>query len=205
MKFALTGFCVLSFFVVRSQEATDIADVLAKETCDCINKKTNGVFDDMEKVTADLGVCIMESYFNHEEEASKKFGIEEFNEQAGEVIGQQVGVKMLKHCPDVIIKIGGASEEDGAVAEEESNHVEVKGKVLAVEEGEFVAFKIKDASNIVHRIVWLTKFEGGEQYEKNPKALVGKNVTVTAYELEFFNAKTKTYVPVKQIMALTID
>jgi hypothetical protein len=204
MKIAIIAFFLLSVLVVRSQETADVTDIIAKETCDCVNQKTNGVIEVGQKGSEELGICLVSSYFKHEAEASKKFGITEFNEQTGEIIGQQVGVKMLKYCPELIMKIG-AESGDEEPAEEESENIEIKGKIQSVEEGEFIAFKIKDASNTVHRIIWLTKFEGSEQYEKNPKALVGKTVTVTAYELDFFIAKTKTYAPVRQILALTID
>jgi hypothetical protein len=205
MKIALIAFFLLSTLVVNSQETTDVTDVMAKETCDCVSQKTNGVIGDGGKVSEELGICLVNSYFKHEAEASKQFGITEFNEQAGEIIGQKVGVKMLKHCPELIMKIGAASGDEEPAEEEESENIDIKGKIQSVEEGEFIAFKLKDASNTVHRIVWLTKFEGSEQFEKNPKALVGKTVTVTVYELDFFIAKTKTYAPVKQILALTIE
>jgi hypothetical protein len=144
----------------------------------------------------------MNSYFSHEADASKKFGITEFNEESGEIIGQQVGMKMLKHCPELIIKIGAASNDEETAVAEESENIEIKGKIQSVEEGDFVSFKIKDASNNIHRIVWLTKFENSEQYEKNPKILIGKTVTVSVYELDFFIAKTKSYAPVKQILSI---
>jgi hypothetical protein len=99
-----------------------------------------------------------------------------------------------------------AASNDGETADaEESENIEIKGKIQSVEEGDFISFKIKDASNNVHKIVWLTKFENSEQYEKNPKILIGKTVTVSVYELDFFIAKTKSYAPVKQILSLSID
>jgi hypothetical protein len=204
MKLILIAFLLLPGFAVRAQDS-DVTDVMAKETCACVNQKTNGVIDDVEKVTEELGICIMNSYFSHEAEASKKFGITEFNEESGEIIGQQVGMKMLKHCPELIIKIGAASNDGETADAEESENIEIKGKIQSVEEGDFISFKIKDASNNVHKIVWLTKFENSEQYEKNPKILIGKTVTVSVYELDFFIAKTKSYAPVKQILSLSID
>lgn len=196
----LASLCLFSINAF-AQEPTDLTDVMAKETCECIQqKKTENA--DPEKITEALGLCIVNSYFKHEQEAQKQFGITAFDEKAGEIIGEKIGVKMLKYCPDVILSLSGDSEEEEV---EESPNIVLSGKIQSIEEGEFISYKLKDAENKVHKITWLTFFEGSDEYEKNPKALVGKNVTVTVYELDFYFAKSKVYSPVKQILELVIQ
>jgi hypothetical protein len=203
MRITLIGILLVASFAARSQESEDVSDVMAKETCECFQKKTNGKFDDVDKATEELGVCLVNSYFAHEEAASKVFKIDEWNEEAGEIIGQKVGVKMLKYCPDLIVALGAA--DSGEEEEESSDEIVLEGKVQALEEAEFVTIKLKGNDNNLYRLMWITYFDGSEDFESNPKKLIGKNVTVTVVEINCYFAKDKKYSSVKQIVGLKVN
>lgn len=156
---------------------------------------------DNEKIIAEATKCMLEAYAAHEEEVSAQLGITEFNGETGRILGQKIGLKMATYCPDYLMKMGTAAQ--GNPAQEPT--YQLVGKILSVEQGEFISYKLKDNEGKVHKLLWYQHFIGSDEFTDEPKKLVGKEVTVSVKDVECYVPKAKGYFSIKEIVALTLE
>lgn len=157
--------------------------------------------EDPEDFKQQAGLCIINSYLEHQEEAAKEFAIAELNQETGKIIGERIGVTMLNHCPEMLLRMGKSVNKE-LVAKSEFS---LKGKIDSIEQGDFITFKLKDSEGKVHKLLWYQHFIGSDGFTSDPKKLVGKKVLVKVKEVECYAPKAKAYFKLKEIVELVIE
>lgn len=195
----IIGAVVFTMASLSSGYSQDILDVMAREACDCLSKKDFGEIPDKDKITAEVGLCILESYTRHTEDVSKVLSIDELDEEAGRKLGQQIGLKMTKICPDIVIKMGVAGKSSA------NKDITLEGKISSIEDGDFIFYNLKDKDGKVHRLLWYQHFKGSDEFTDEPKKLVGKKVSVKVKEVECYIPKAKGYYTLKEIVEITLN
>lgn len=196
----------LSMAALSSAQSQDILDTMAKEVCSCLEKKDFSKINDRQKMVTDAGLCMIESYMLHEQEAGKELGVKEFNEETGRLLGQKIGLRMANICPDVVIKMGTvANKEMNENTGEAEEELVLEGKISSIEEGDFIFYNLKEKSGKSHRLLWFQNFKGSDEFVKDPKKLVGKNVTLKVKEVECYIPKAKGYYSLKEIVEITLE
>ncbi len=168
----------------------DAIDAMAKETCECINKK----FPDISKSNAgeiedELGSCLLTSYMAHKEELKPEDKTELTNQEGMKNLGEKVAMKMLTHCPAVIIELGKSSNDEEAV---EVANLTLSGQFVESKSNEFVTISLKDASGRTHSLVLLNPFENSSLITDNSLKKNDK-IEVEYYEQEFYDPKAKDF------------
>ena len=121
-------------------------------------------------------------------------------------LGVEIGKELLKQqCPAymtlVQMSANGELKKREAVADVASG--ETVGKVVRVDQKEFVTIVIKDNSGREHSFYWLEHFDGSEKLmATSGKSLVGKEITISWIEKDFFLPKAGNYYKLKQITDL---
>ena len=78
-----------------------VLDIIGIESCDCIRQKNiDFETEEIDTITKNFGLCIIQSYTNNKEEADKHLNIAFTDSNSMKQLGEQVGVKMLSHRPD---------------------------------------------------------------------------------------------------------
>ncbi len=189
-------FFVLSSFSMFSQ---DVKDIIAKETCECSTKFDLSTMssDDLE---LNFGLCMLESYNNHIDEFSESEKLDFENSTQMEKFGEQIALKMLTFCPDVILKLGEGYGDDES---ETSTDLSIEGTFNATSTtGSFFTISIKESNGKLTNLVLLDKFDNSYLIVDK---VIKKNdaVNVTYYEVELFDMKLNRFVTTKIITNIT--
>ncbi len=195
-------FCLIVFFISIAAYSQDPLDKIAKESCSCVeNKKLDFTKDsDIQALQLALGLCIVESFSTHQSKFSKK-ELAEFEGEGGmRKLGEKVAMKMVTHCPDVIMAMGkkylDEKESNGGDEVIEEDIVEadptIEGTITAIEKNQFVTIKVKDKNNRVHNFLLLDYFETASLYTEN-KIKVGDTLTIGYSEIELYDATSNDF------------
>jgi hypothetical protein len=185
-------------FVCPVASSQDLGDVMADEVCECMNRKDLSAIEN-SKLTIEVGLCIVEAYGKHPE-ANAYFGIENFDEEGGRIMGQKLAVKLVNICPQLITRLAELKNNIG----EGSGTYELTGKIEKMEEGDFVSYHVRDKGGKVYKVLWYQNFTGSSEFIQEPKKLVGKKVTVTVKDVECYIPKAKGYYSIKEIQQIKL-
>jgi hypothetical protein len=170
----------------------DALDIIGKETCECLNKK----IPDVTKVPSnelqnELGACMMTSYMAHKSELKPEDQSEFGNSEGMRKLGENVAMKMLVHCPNIIMELGRSSLDEEAKVEEVEN-AKISGQFIESKSNDFISISIKDNVGRTHSLILLTFFENSNLISEN---LLKKNqkIEVEYYEQEFYDPKSKDF------------
>lgn len=189
---------IISFVTTNAQ---DVIDTMAQEVCKCMTDRNVLDINDQQKLITAVGICIAESYTTHQEQVSTELGIDELNDETGHALGNKVGVRMMKYCPDYLMKMGQVASQNTSG---ESTYV-LNGKVDSMEKGDFITYKLKDSEGKIHKLLWYQHFKGSDDLIDDPKKLVGKNVSVTLKDVECYIPKAQAYYSIKEIVELKME
>lgn len=186
----------MSSFSVFSQ---DVKDKIAKETCECVSKldldSTNS--DDLE---LNFGLCMLESYNNHINEFPENEKLDFENTPQMEKFGEQIALKMLTFCPDIILKLG---EGYGNEENEASKDLVIEGVFNGTSTTEsFFTISIKESNGKLTKLILLDNFENSYLIVDK---VIKKNeaVNVSYYEVELFDMNLNRFVTTKIITNIT--
>lgn len=190
--------------LVFSQEKA--IEMISKETCECISKKKeelNKPLDD--KLTAELGICMLASYQNNIEmfNESERLDFSSSAEMKG--FGEKIALKMMVNCPDIILALGRSKLAKDKEENEENRDYEdfeedlmVEGNVKAITSTNYLSLKVTESNGKIHDFVVLTNFENA--YLLTDKVLKNNSsVEVYYYELDVYDLKLNKFIPQKII------
>ncbi|MNX17940.1 hypothetical protein D3C86_478300 [compost metagenome] len=174
----------------------DFINTVAKESCECIHAKKI----DFEKLTAEqlqseFGVCIVKSYSQHKEAYDKIEKLDFSNRSDMKALGEKVAIKMLEHCPEVIIAIGKSSNNefsDDEDTNEDSVDLTLEGQLIEQKNDQFISLIVKDNAGRTHSLLFLSFFENSNLITEN---LLKKNdkISIDYFEQEFYDIKSKDF------------
>jgi hypothetical protein len=217
MKPFFVFFLLFLFNTVFSQ---DYIDLIAKETCECVtNKKLNLKKVEASELQAQLGACMVPSYVKYRDKMPKEDIAEFTDNNAMRKLGEKIGVKMINHCPDLMIKLGQGYlenkknkveiEEDlvEVVSTDKGNNivvsgdVELEGTFLEYKISDFITISLKDNTGRTHHLLLLNHFENADLIS-NSKLQTNQKISVSYSEHEFFDPKLKDYKYFKVLYSL---
>lgn len=179
-------------FIATDAYSQDIIDTFAKESCECINKNV----PDLKalkpgEMKSQFLSCFFKSYGEHSAELKNENKLQVGDEAAMEVFGEQVAMKMLNYCPDVLMKFGeDVTDDDTAATTEKSGAVE--GEVTEIKSEQFVTVAVKDKNARVHQLLLLTYFDTASAFTENQVKKKDK-VSVSYIEQELYDPKLKEF------------
>ncbi len=170
----------------------DALDIIGKETCECLNKK----IPDVTKVPSnvlqnELGACMMTSYMAHKSELKPEDQADFGDSEGMRKLGESVAMKMLVHCPNVIMELGRSTLDEKA-DEIVIDNYKISGQFLEAKTNDFISISIKDNTGRTHSLLLLTFFENSNLITES---LLKKNqqIEVEYYEQEFYDPKSKDF------------
>ncbi|HYG37159.1 MAG TPA: hypothetical protein VD908_01010 [Cytophagales bacterium] len=177
----------------------DITDIMAEESCDCISKQDLNKYTSYKQLEMALGICLIQSFSNHEKQAKKELKLDINNENDAEKIGEMVGVKMAFKCPLVFTKVSELQNP------QEDQFKELSGKIKDIKFNEFAYIILQEEEGRSHEFIWLRYFEGSDDFQNNHEKYVGKNATIMYEEIECYAPKIKEYLNKKEIREIIIE
>jgi hypothetical protein len=183
-----------------TSQTIDVYDLIAKETCSCIESKKIEINaqTNENQLTLALGLCMLEVYEKHKNELPENDRTELGDDEGMEKMGQKIGIKMVNHCPDFLITLGQMEDNETAT---EVKKFTIEGKVTGFETKQFVTIKLKDKNNRLHNLLLLDYFETASLYtEGNIKS--GTELIVGYTEVEMYDPEAKDFKYFKVISSL---
>ena len=182
----------ISIFLIsiisHSQTKEELLDLVANETCECINMDELDNLSNAE-LEMKLGLCMMESYSKRSEKF-KDFGIGNGSVESAEELGELVGMKMAFICP----KVFSSFIENEDLEELEKSHT---GIIKSISGNDFNYVYLEDENNKTHKFLWLRNFEGSSGLMINSK--IKSKVVVYYINIECFIPKMNDYYSLKEI------
>ncbi len=204
LKIAVFAFTFCSLVIFAQDKKQEILDRVAKETCDYLSsEEVKGLKGDA--LAMKMGVKIFALYGKYKKEFNEAGIIFDMNNPAesGEKLGEQIGMNMIKFCPDALIALANddAFMEDETVQKidnpvDESRSFE--GSIKSISGKEILTLSIKDTSGKTQKFVWISNFKGSDRLMDTAKA---KNTKVKVYfeNIEMYSPELQDYVVRKQI------
>ena len=181
--------------------AQDVMDKITIETCECIKAKNL----DLEKVAPSelqmqLGLCMMQSYSNHKEKLPKSKRALLDNDEQMEKFGEEIGMKMITHCPDILMAIG----KNEIQKNEESEVVETQilsstGQLIERKIDGFLTIRIKEESGRINDFILVKNFDNAFLISDDVLK-VNSKVKVDFYYEDIYDSKLNKFVNSKVLL-----
>lgn len=182
--------------VLFAQKKDEVIKKLANLACECTKEKT-------EVSETSLGLCLLESVGKLTDKEKKVIGFTSGKESdAIKKIAEEIGTQMAFVCPEVFTKLQSeeATEEEEY---EEEPALSFSGTFEVMTSNEFNTIVLINDAKERKEFIWLFPFEGDSLLIKN-KISKGDKIEVEYSELEFFDAKSKTYKVYNEISFLKL-
>ncbi|MDZ4666627.1 MAG: hypothetical protein SGJ00_01970 [bacterium] len=189
----MTLLSVCFFTLIQAQE---VLDSIAEHSCECI--KTLDLKNmPKEKLTIELGLCMMKSAQPYEKKLKQDYGIDmkKVDKGDGEKLGRLVGLKMASNCASFADLITRITSDEAAT-------LSIDGTITEFVTDQFLSIVIKDSDGRDQKIIWLEYFKNSEKLLANGK---NKNVSIEYQERELYNPKFKDYIKYKVATGIRYD
>ena len=188
-KIFLIALFILSFNSAKSQE---ILTTVTKEVCSCTEGKKELIKTATpEGLKLQLGLCILTSYTNHKTEIIAQYGEIMSKDGAMEKLGEDIGMKMVEVCPDVLMSIASA----GGFEDSSSEAIETKtieGEITDIKTEQFVTIQVKDKNARIYNFTLLNYFDTASLFTAN-EIKKKDRIAVTYNEIELYDTKEKEF------------
>jgi hypothetical protein len=191
-----TILALLFLFSISQIKAQDVLDSISAHTCDCVTKLDIEKLP-KEKLTIELGLCMMQAAQPFEKELKQKYDVDmkKVNKGEGEKLGRLVGLKMASNCPVFTQLITRITSDDPV-----TNSIE--GTITELVNEQFITIVLKDEDGRDQKIIWLEYFKNSEKLLQKGK---NKNVTIEYEERELFSPKFNDYIKYKVATGIRFD
>jgi hypothetical protein len=205
MKKYTFGLVIIIFCFLNQLNAQTAIEKAAATSCKCIEEK----FDKTKDVAFNeplVNGCIQEAFIGHIDDFTNEYGMEIISDQKKAYeVGEQLGLEIAKNCPaflDFSMQVATANETTALQAPDPDQTGEITGKVIRVENQEFVHLIVQTEDGKENDVIWIRYFQGSDQFKGKTQDLEGKNITVTFNETEVYLAKAQSYFKVKEITGI---
>ncbi len=170
----------------------DVLGVIAKETCECLTVKKNKTPDlSAEDFKTGVGVCMIKSYSDHLSEFKDSEKVN-FNDSEGMTkLGENVAVKMLQFCPNIILELGEDANNEESQAGDKADPT-LSGEVVDIKWEQFVTLQIKDQTGRNYNLLLLDAFDTASLLTNNEVKKKDK-LKVSYSEIELFDSQAKEF------------
>lgn len=174
----------------------DTYDVIAKESCECLHQKNlENASISSEVLQNNVGVCIIKSYTNHINDFKPEEKVN-FDDQDGmRKMGETVAIKMLTHCPDIILELGKSADDDNKTSADSTSVTSflfIEGEIVSLKVEQFVTILVKDKNGRDYNFLLLNYFDTASLYTEN-KIKPKDKIKVGYTEVELYDPKAKEF------------
>jgi hypothetical protein len=170
---------------------------MAREACDEFSK-----VDFSNKSTEDLkmtlGFALLNSAGRHQAEL-KNVGIDAFDKQSMEKLGEQIGARLALECPGFLSAMTQKPERLQEIVSGKEVTGSISGKLLKIVPGDFTYLQVEDTKGKIEKLWWMEYFDGSTKLVTDPQNRLSKAIKVTYVEREMFNSTLSDYVKIKVI------
>lgn len=199
MKKTLTILALCIATITVAQEKKDSKDAvlndITQDVCGCVGEKSSENLTS-EEVEIQLGLCMIKSYGKYKERLDKYMVVSLDDGNSLEMLGQEIGFKMLEICPDTFMTFAKDLIEDEIT--EQSNMTSkgssttVLGELVKITEDQFNTLIFKGENKREYKLLWMEYFEGQELLS-DVKALKKSSIRVSYESKEMYDPKLKDY------------
>lgn len=170
----------------------DVLAVIAKETCQCLEaKKAKEPNLSAADFKTEVGVCMIKSYTDHMSEFKPSEKVDFTDEEGMSKLGENVAIKMLQICPDMILELGRSAIDEGK-EEVQKEDAFLLGEVIDVKWEQFVTLQLKDQTGRNYNFLLLDSFDTAPLLTNNEIKKKDK-LKVSYTEVELFDSKAKEF------------
>ena len=202
---ALTNILALSFllFVCNNTFSQKTLDKVVNETCDCMKKtpvKDNINGDEFQEM---IGTCLTTPLGdNYEKLCKERKIVNDGSTESYQQLDQKIASKLLSDCPKCM-KLSMKVEDnktkqkyvDGTINAEEVWKIGTAiGIVKSINKKDFYLISTTNTAGSKESFIWLRYFTGSSNFENNPTAQVGKNITITYREIKLYSPAENDYI-----------
>jgi hypothetical protein len=212
MKKIMFSFLALVFFATAHAQTDTSLDKTANAVCACLGKANitdNSSQDEIEKAFMN---CVLSSA---PDLVAKIVASGKDYETAGQEIGTQLVMAMMKNNCAAFTKIAGALAANGSnglemtlpgeTETETANVQSTDGTVIKVEERDFTYLTVKTTAGRELTFMYYEYVPGSDNWIKDAVTkLKNKKVALSYVETEVYQPKFKQFMNVKEIKTLTI-
>ncbi|WP_431157873.1 hypothetical protein [Winogradskyella poriferorum] len=202
-KLSITLIALVGLNLVFAQNKTkeEALELMANDTCECIQKKKIDPSDSMDEKQMALGLCLITSYNEHK--GKSRYFSKQKNTNF-EKIGEEVGMFMAEICVDDFMAIFSTEELVGFIDDEDemdssvevNSDLSIEVSLVSMHNDALSYVETKDDFDKSHIFLITREFEG---YELLKKSNFGKSFRVTFEEAEFFDLSERQYI-IKKII-----
>jgi len=177
-------------FISTSCFSQNYMDIIVKKSCECITNIPDTL--DKGKFNLKVGLCMIEVSMPYKKELKRDYNIDldHMDFKVGEKLGNVVGLKMGKICPEGLIL---AAKKNAAVPEQETNGKILEGVVTNIGNDDFVVFSVKDNFGRIFKFYWFSVIQSDIELTNNYNSLLGKTVKITYDKKDYFDPKISDY------------
>jgi hypothetical protein len=198
---------VLAGYTQKAKKKISI-EGLSVLVCDCM-KANNVVLNTSKDVEREFEKCfttsnVLVSLMKY----AKQEGVDFNNDVEMERIGEKIGIQLVDdECAPFMKMIENEvskelNEEDG----ENSEIITSTGKVLRIDQKDFISVIIETENKREITAIWIRPFEDSDKYKgDNLNKLIGQNISLDYKLLEVYLPKLGDYVSIKEIVGITIQ
>lgn len=169
----------------------DVLEVIAKETCQCLEtKKAKDPNLSAADFKTEVGVCMIKSYTDHMSEFKPSEKVDFSDVEGVTKLGENVAIKMMQVCPNVIIELGRSAIKEEKEVEKEDSFV--SGEVIDIKWEQFVTLQLKDQTGRNYSFLLLDSFDTAPLLTNNEIKKKDK-LKVSYTEIELFDSKAKEF------------
>ncbi|HEY0976651.1 MAG TPA: hypothetical protein VGE21_04205 [Flavobacteriales bacterium] len=196
----------LSLFVLLLHApllAQDALDKIAMKACTCVAGLKDVTNEDERN--SQMGVCMLAEASLHEKELKKKHGFDLSKiDTEGEALGRAVGVRMAKHCPEVLLMMAqlGEDGEDLPPPPPDLLTKTMMGKLVEVRKGEFLTLVVRSETGSTYELLVLGPVENGGELLNAPDPAVGRSMAWSYDERELYDVRSGSFRSFKVLRAL---
>ncbi|MBC8756440.1 hypothetical protein H2O64_17330 [Kordia sp. YSTF-M3] len=210
MKKIITVIALCFATIGFAQDKKDTKDVvlteMTQEVCECVSEKSSEGLT-KEEVEIQLGLCMMKSYGKYKDRLDKYLVVSLDDANSLEVLGQEIGFKMLELCPDTFMVFAKDLIEDEikeqSNAPSKGSNTAVLGNVVKLTNDQFNIVTFKGENKREYKLLWLEYFEGQELLS-DVKNLKKSKMKVSYESKEMYDPKLKDYRTYKVLRKLEV-
>lgn len=202
----------ISFFTASAQ---DRLDKVANAICEKLSAKDLSGITNMEELTEELGLVMVDVIAKLNKKELKKLGVENLDVQSYEKLGEMVGGRLGATCEPfskLILKL--MSQEDSelleAIKEEEGIKSNKKfgtatGKVIAINQTDFLSITIEDEDDNKNKYYFFKAFDGADQFLEKLDSINNRNVEIDFMKYKVYDPSSKSYRNIKEIKSIAFE
>lgn len=197
-------FTTILLFTTHFVFGQNYVDKITKETCQCASKTPHEA--ERTQHTVRLGLCMIKAATPYKKQLKRDYDINFGNTTDQKKLGKLVGTRMAELCPDFILSMLSKEPIDAVV--NKTDNVDAKnkitsGKIINIENKQFVVFEIQNNSINSSKYFWLGKIQSNiKDFANSYYKLVGAEVEIEYKKIELFDTKINDYRRYKIIQSI---